>query len=198
MVLKALLALSRGIDALNERAGRFAYWLVLVAVLVSAGNAAIRYAFNMSSNAWLEIQWYLFSAVFLLCSGYALLHNQHVRIDIISGRLSRRAQAWIDILGTVFFLMPMALAILWLSWPVFVDAYTHNEVSTNAGGLIVWPARLLLPAGFLLLTLQGLSELIKRIAFVCGLIPDPAAKDEGPGAEALLAEEIRKARGDAA
>ena len=144
--MKALLALSRGIDALNERVGKLAYWLVLAAVLVSAGNAGIRYAFNMSSNAWLEIQWYLFSAVFLLCSGYALLHNQHVRIDIISGRLSRRAQAWIDILGTIFFLMPMALLILWLSWPVFVDAYTHNEVSTNAGGLIVWPARLLLPA----------------------------------------------------
>jgi len=196
--LKALLALSRGIDALNERVGKLAYWLVLAAVLVSAGNAGIRYAFNMSSNAWLEIQWYLFSAVFLLCSGYALLHNQHVRIDIISGRLSRRAQAWIDILGTIFFLMPMALLILWLSWPVFVDAYTHNEVSTNAGGLIVWPARLLLPAGFLLLTLPGASELIKRVAFVCGVISDPATRDEGPSAEALLAEEIRKARGDAA
>ena len=182
--MKALLALSRGIDALNERVGKLAYWLVLAAVLVSAGNAGIRYAFNMSSNAWLEIQWYLFSAVFLLCSGYALLHNQHVRIDIISGRLSRRAQAWIDILGTIFFLMPMALLILWLSWPVFVDAYTHNEVSTNAGGLIVWPARLLLPAGFLLLTLQGASELIMRIAFVCGAIPDPTTKDEGPSVEA--------------
>ena len=192
--MKALLALSRLIDALNEHVGRLAYWLILVAVLVSAGNATIRYAFNMSSNAWLEIQWYLFSGVFLLCAGYTLLHNQHVRIDVIAGRLSRRAQAWIDVFGTLFFLLPMALLILWLSWPVFVDAYQHNEVSTNAGGLTVWPARLLLPVGFFLLILQGLSELIKRIAFLCGLIPDPTDKDEGPSAEELLAEEIRKER----
>ncbi len=196
--MKLLLTLSRLIDALNSCVGRIACWLVLVAVLVSAGNATVRYTFNMSSNAWLEIQWYLFSAVFLLCSGYTLLHNQHVRIDIITGRFSKRVQAWIDILGAVFFLMPMALLILWLSWPVFVDAYTHKEVSTNAGGLIVWPARLLLPVGFLLLILQGVSELIKRIAFLCGAIPDPAEKDEGPSAEEQLAEEIRKSRGETA
>ena len=194
--MKALLALSRLIDGLNERVGRLSYWLVLVAVLVSAGNATIRYTFNMSSNAWLEIQWYLFSAVFLLCAGYTLLHNQHVRIDVITGRLSKRAQAAIDIFGTLFFLLPMALVILWLSWPVFVDAYTHNEVSTNAGGLILWPARLLVPLGFFLLVLQGVSEMIKRIAFLCGLIPDPTEKDEGPRAEELLAAEIRKQRGE--
>ncbi len=194
--MKALLALSRLIDGLNERVGRLSYWLVLVAVLVSAGNATIRYTFNMSSNAWLEIQWYLFSAVFLLCAGYTLLHNQHVRIDVITGRLSKRAQAGIDIFGTLFFLLPMALVILWLSWPVFVDAYTHNEVSTNAGGLILWPARLLVPLGFFLLVLQGVSEMIKRIAFLCGLIPDPTEKDEGPRAEELLAAEIRKQRGE--
>ena len=196
--MKSLLACSRLIDALNEWVGRLTYWLVLVAVLVSAGNATIRYLFNMSSNAWLEIQWYLFSAVFLFCAGYALLHNQHVRIDVVTGRLSKQAQAWIDILGTLFFLLPMALTILWLSWPVFVDAYRHNEVSTNAGGLIVWPARLMLPVGFFLLILQGLSELIKRIAFLRGLIPDPADKDVGPSAEELLAAEIRKARGEPA
>jgi len=158
----------------------------------------VRYSLNMSSNAWLEIQWYLFSFVFLFCAGYTLLHNQHVRIDVISGNLSSRGRAWIDILGTVFFLLPMAIAIMWLSWPVFLDAYRSNEVSTNAGGLLVWPGRLMLPVGFFLLVLQGLSELIKRIAFLRGLIPDPTEKDEGPTAEELLAEELRKERGEAA
>ena len=196
--MKILLALSRLIDALNEGVGRLTYWLVLVAVLVSAGNAVIRYAFNMSSNAWLEIQWYLFSAVFLFCAGYTLLHNQHIRIDVVTGRLSRRAQAWIDILGTLLFLMPMALTILWLSWPVFVDAYQRHEVSTNAGGLIIWPARLMVPIGFLLLVLQGISELIKRIAFLRGMIPDPTEKHEEPSAEELLAAEIRRQRGESA
>jgi TRAP-type mannitol/chloroaromatic compound transport system permease small subunit len=196
--LKRLLALSRLIDALNEGVGRLTYWLVLVAVLVSAGNAVIRYTFNMSSNAWLEIQWYLFSAIFLFCAGYALLHNQHVRIDVVTGRLSKRAHAWIDIFGALFFLLPMALTILWLSWPVFVDAFKHHEVSTNAGGLVIWPARLMLPVGFFLLILQGVSETIKRFAFLRGLIPDPSEKDEGPSAEELLAAEIRKERGEPA
>ena len=196
--MKKLLALSRLIDKLNEGVGHLTYWLVLVAVLVSAGNAVIRYTFNMSSNAWLEIQWYLFSAVFLFCAGYTLLHNQHIRIDVITGRLSRRAQAWIDVFGTLFFLLPMAITIMWLAWPVFVDAYQRNEVSTNAGGLIIWPARLMLPIGFLLLVLQGLSELIKRIAFLRGLIPDPSEKHEALSAEEQLAEEIRKARGEPA
>jgi TRAP-type mannitol/chloroaromatic compound transport system permease small subunit len=198
MKLKKLLAFSRLIDALNELIGRCTYWLILAAVLISAGNAVIRYTFNMSSNAWLEIQWYLFSAVFLFCAGYTLLHNQHIRIDVITGRLSKRAQAWIDIFGTLFFLLPMALTIMWLSWPVFVDAYQRNEVSTNAGGLTIWPARLMLPVGFLLLVLQGCSELIKRIAFLRGLIPDPTEKPEAPSAEEQLAEEIRKQRGEPA
>lgn len=196
--MKLLLIFSRAIDALNEHVGKLSYWLILAAVLISTGNAIIRYSLNMSSNAWLEIQWYLFSFVFLFCAGYTLLHNQHVRIDVISGRLSRRAQTWIDILGTIFFLLPMAVAIMWLSWPVFLDAYRSNEVSTNAGGLTVWPARLMLPVGFFLLVLQGLSELIKRIAFLRGLIPDPTEKDEGPTAEEMLAEELRKQRGEAA
>src|SRR3954466_16395123 len=196
--MKVLLAVSRAIDALNENIGKLTYWLILAAVLISTGNAMVRYTFNMSSNAWLEIQWYLFSFVFLFCAGYTLLHNQHVRIDILSGMLSGRGRAWIDILGTIFFLMPMAIAIMWLSWPVFVDAYQSNEVSTNAGGLLVWPGRLMLPAGFLLLVLQGLSELIKRVAFLRGLIPDPAEKDEGPTDEELLAEALRKERGEAA
>jgi TRAP-type mannitol/chloroaromatic compound transport system permease small subunit len=190
--------LSGLIDALNERVGKLVYWLILAAVLVSTGNAIVRYSFNVSSNAWLEIQWYLFSAVFLFCAGYTLLHNQHVRIDVITGHLSKRVQTWIDILGTLFFLLPMAIAIMWMSWPVFVDAYQSDEVSANAGGLPVWPGRLMLPVGFLLLVLQGLSELIKRIAFLRGLIPDPSEKDAGPTAEELLAADLRRERGEAA
>ena len=193
-----LLKVSGLIDALNERVGRLSYWLILIMVLVSAGNAGVRYAFDRSSNAWLEIQWYLFSAVFLLGAGYTLLHNQHVRIDVISGRLSKRARAWIDVLGTLFFLLPMAIAIMWMSWPVFVQSFQLHEESSNAGGLIVWPARLLVPVGFFLLILQGISELIKRIAFLRGLIPDPTEKDEGPSAEEQLAEALRKERGEAA
>jgi len=196
--MRFLVSISRFIDAVNERVGRVIYWLILVAVLVSAGNALVRYAFNRSSNAWLEIQWYLFSAVFLFCAGYTLLHNQHVRIDVIAGNLSKRAQAWIDVIGTSLFLLPMAVTIMWLSWPVFVDAYRSNEISTNAGGLTVWPARLMVPVGFFLLVMQGVSELIKRIAFLRGLIPDPTEKDEGPSLEEQLAEELRKQRGESA
>ena len=197
-MMKLLLGLSRAIDALNEQIGKLTYWLILAAVLISASNAIVRYTLNRSSNAWLEIQWYLFSFVFLFCAGYTLLHNQHVRIDVISGMLSKRAQAWIDILGTVFFLLPMAIAIMWLSWPVFLDAYRSNEISTNAGGLTVWPGRLMLPVGFFLLVLQGFSELIKRVGFLLGLIPDPTDKDEGPTPEELLAEELRRQRGETA
>jgi len=193
-----LLRISGLIDALNERVGHLSYWLILVAVLVSSGNAVMRYAFDSSSNAWLEIQWYLFSAVFLFCAGYTLLHNQHVRIDVISSHLSKRGRAWIDILGTLFFLLPMAIAIMWMSWPVFVQAWELNEISTNAGGLTVWPARLMLPVGFFLLILQGFSELIKRVAFLRGLIPDPTDKDEGPSLEEQLAEALRKERGETA
>lgn len=193
--MQALLRLSRLIDALTERVGRAARWLILLTALISAGNATTRYALNASSNAWLEVQWYLFAAVFLLCAGYALRHNQHVRIDVIASRLSRRAQAWIEIFGTVFFLLPMALLILALSWPVFVDSWRSGEVSTNANGLVLWPARLLVPAGFALLVLQGIAELIKRIAFLRGLIPDPAGRPEGAGRE--IAEAILKSRDEA-
>ncbi|MGZ5105914.1 MAG: TRAP transporter small permease subunit [Usitatibacter sp.] len=183
--------MSRLVDAVNERIGRSVYWLVLVAVLVSAGNAIIRKVFNMSSNAWLELQWYLFSAIFLLCAGYTLLHNGHVRIDVIAGKLSPKAQAWIDILGTVFFLLPMALMLTWMSWPYFVHSFQNKEISGSAGGLIFWPARLLLPVGFGLLALQGLSELVKRIAFVAGKGPDPIPRHD-LNAEAELVEEIRR------
>jgi TRAP-type mannitol/chloroaromatic compound transport system permease small subunit len=169
-----LLRLSRAIDALNDSVGRVVYWAVLAAVLVSAVNASMRYAFDVSSNAWLELQWYLFSAVFLLCAGYTLGRNEHVRIDIVAGRLSRRTQAWIDLLGGLVFLLPMSLIIMYLSWPVFIESYMRHEYSSDAGGLLRWPARLLVPVGFFLLSLQGISEVIKRIAFLRGLIPEPA------------------------
>ncbi|HZP87648.1 MAG TPA: TRAP transporter small permease subunit [Burkholderiales bacterium] len=174
--MKLLLSLSHLIDAINERVGRIVLWCVLLTVLVSSGNAMSRYLFAQSSNAWLELQWYLFAAIFLLCSGYTLLHNEHIRIDVVAGRLSRRTQAWIDIFGTIFFLLPLALFIMRLSWPIFINAWTSGETSSNAGGLLRWPARLLIPIGFLLLSLQGISELIKRIAFLRGLIPDPGEK----------------------
>ena len=196
--MKPLLAFSQFIDKVTDHIGRLVYWLVLVAVLVSSGNATIRYVANLSSNAWLELQWYLFSAIFLLCSGYALLHHSHVKIDVLYSRLSKNTQVWIDIFGIIFFLLPMATIIMVLSWPVFVDTYQHHEVSTNAGGLIIWPARLLVPVGFFLLIVQALSELIKRFAFLRGLIADPTEKHEGPTAEEQIAEEIRKHRGEAA
>jgi TRAP-type mannitol/chloroaromatic compound transport system permease small subunit len=190
--MQVLLKFSKLIDRANEHVGRSVYWLVLVAVLVSAANAIVRKLFNMSSNAFLELQWYLFSAIFLFCAGYALLHNAHVRIDVVTGRLSPKAQAWIDIFGTVFFLLPMALIFIWLSWPVFVRTYTHGEISTNAGGLLIWPARLMVPIGFALLALQGLSELIKRVGFVMGVAPDPITRHDGHAAEKELVEQIKK------
>ena len=193
-----LLRISRFIDALNERVGKSVYWLVLAMVLISAVNAIVRKVFNYSSNAFLEAQWYLFSAVFLLGAGYTLLRNEHVRIDVIAGRLSPRAQAWIDIFGTVFFLFPMAILIMRLSWPYFYHSFVDGEVSGSAGGLILWPARVLIPVGFALLVLQGTSELVKRIAFVAGKGPDPVKRHDPHAAEAELAEEIRKIAEDKA
>ena len=179
-MMKILLTISQAIDALNERVGRTVFWLVLVMALVSAANALARYLFNLSSNAWLELQWYLFAAVFLLCAGYTLLHNEHIRIDVVSSRLSRRTQLWIDIFGTLLFLLPVSIFIMVLSWPVFTNAWFSNEMSGNAGGLIRWPARLLVPAGFLLLSLQGISELIKRVAVLKGSLPDHLEKPPAP------------------
>jgi TRAP-type mannitol/chloroaromatic compound transport system permease small subunit len=194
--LNLLLSLSRIIDSTTERIGRTIYWLVLAAVLISAANAVVRKTLNVSSNAFLEIQWYLFSAIFLFCAGYTLLRNEHVRIDVISHRVSKRAQTWIDIIGTLFFLFPMAFLIMWLAWPVFVEAWQRNEISTNAGGLVIWPARLMVPVGFLLLIVQGASELIKRIAFLRGLIPDPTEKPHEKSLEEQLAEQIVRERGE--
>ncbi|MEI7613245.1 MAG: TRAP transporter small permease subunit [Betaproteobacteria bacterium] len=195
--MNALLKLSRQIDALTERIGKAALWLVLIVVLISSANAVMRYTINYSSNAFLEIQWYLFGLIFLSCSGYTLMRNEHVRIDLLSGRLSKRGQTWIDIFGIVFFLMPMAIAIMALSWPVFIHAIESNEMSNSAGGLIVWPARLMIPAGFLLLILQGLSELIKRIGFLQGLCPDPTAKRNALTPEEELALAIKAQKGEA-
>jgi len=178
-----LLAISRLIDRLNEWVGKIVYWLILAAVLVSAGNAIIRYTFDRSSNAWLELQWYLFSAVFILCAGYTLLRNEHIRIDIIAGRLSKRTQTWIDIVGGLVALLPMTLIIMALSWPIFTDSFGRGEMSLNAGGLIQWPFKLLVPVGFFLLALQAISEIIKRIAFLRGLIPDPSEKQQAHGAD---------------
>ncbi|HEX9451699.1 MAG TPA: TRAP transporter small permease subunit [Burkholderiales bacterium] len=191
-MMKILLTISRAIDALNERIGRTVIWLVLVMVLVSSANALIRYLFNQSSNAWLELQWYLFAAVFLLCAGYTLLHNEHIRIDVLSSRLSARGRLWIDVVGTLLFLLPVSFFIVWLSWPVFVNAWVSNEMSSNAGGLVRWPARLLVPTGFLLLSLQGVSELIKRIAALMGLIPDPIGRPAVPLAVPGAGEEASR------
>ncbi len=174
--MSAALLFSKKIDALNAAVGRYVGWLVLVAVLVSAGNATVRYIFNVSSNAWLELQWYLFSAVFLLCAGYTWLRNEHIRIDIVVGRFTKRTQCWVDIFGTLFFLFPMAILILYLSFPVVWDSFHINEMSGNAGGLLRWPVKILLPVGFILLILQGFSELIKRIAYLAGLTDEPGEK----------------------
>jgi TRAP-type mannitol/chloroaromatic compound transport system permease small subunit len=172
--MNILLAFSSLIDAVNERIGRIIAWLVVIAVLVSAGAAAVRYGLGMGSNAWLELQWYLFSAIFLLGAGYTLKRNGHVRIDVLAARLTPRARAWIDLAGGLLFLMPLALMMLWLSWPMFMLSYISGEISADAGGLIRWPVKLLIPAGFALLALQGVSEIIKRAAFLRGLIRDPA------------------------
>jgi len=168
--MNALLSIARLIDALTERIGRLAIWLVLVATLISAGNALARYALGESSNAWLEIQWYLFGAVFLLTAGYTLKHNGHVRIDIFYGRLGAKGQAWIDLIGGLLFLLPMAGLLAWLAWPMFMDAWTSHEMSPDAGGLVRWPVKLLLPLGFGLLALQGVAEIIKRIGVLTGAL----------------------------
>lgn len=192
--MQGLLKFSRLVDDLNERVGRATIWLILVVVVISAGNAVSRFSLNLSSNAMLEIQWYLFSAIFLFCSGYVLKKNEHIRIDVVTGRFSDRVQNWIDVFGIIVFLLPMALMIAWLSWPVFMNAFHSGELSPSPGGLIRWPVRLMVPIGFALLILQAVSELIKRIAFLNGAGPNPLAKAGGPSAEEELAEAIRKAK----
>jgi TRAP-type mannitol/chloroaromatic compound transport system permease small subunit len=189
--------LSRFIDAMTERVGKSAMWLLLFAVLISTVNAIVRKAFNYSSNGLLEIQWYLFGAAFLLGASYTLLHNEHVRIDVVAGKFTKRTQTWIEVFGTLFFLMPLCAMVLWISIPWAMNSVTSQEMSVNAGGLILWPAKVMIPIGFVLLAFQAFSELIKRLAFLQGLIPDPTEKHEFPTAEENLIEEIKKLRGEA-
>ena len=177
---------------LNALVGKWVIWLILASTVISAINAIVRKAFNTSSNAYLEVQWYLFAGAFLLAAGYTLLHGEHVKIDVISSRLSKRKQIWIDILGFAFFLAPVCLVILYHGIPFFLQGLRSGEVSSNAGGLIRWPVYILIPLGFGLLLLQGISEFIKRIAFLKGLIPDPTLKVLAKTPEEELAEEIRR------
>ena len=190
--MQALLSFSRGIDWLNERVGRAVIWLILASTVISGLNAVVRKAFNYSSNGFLEVQWYLFAAAFLLAAGYTLLHREHVRVDVVSSRFSKRTQIWLDVVGFTFFLTPVCLTVLWFAFPFFLQGYKSGEMSSNAGGLIRWPVYLLIPVGFSLLLAQGLSELIKRLAFLQGLIEDPTTKKVAKTAEEELAEEIRR------
>ena len=192
--MHSLLRLSRVIDWINERVGRAVMWLVLVAVVISAGNALVRKLFNTSSNALLEIQWYLFAAIFMLAAGYTFLRNEHVRIDILTSRLSPRGQNIVDVIGIVFFLLPMAGLILWLSWPIVMTSLASGEMSQNSGGLIRWPVKMMLPLGLGLLVLQAFSELVKRIAFLAGHGPDPLQKKSSGAATADLVAAIKAQR----
>ena len=189
--MQALLRLSRAIDWLNSQVGKYVLWLILASTVISGINAVVRKVFNYSSNAFLEVQWYLFAAAFLLAAGYTLLQGEHVKVDVVSSRLSKRAQIWIDILGFALFLTPVCLAVLWYGVPFFMQGYQSNEMSSNAGGLIRWPVYAMIPLGFTLLLLQGWSELIKRIAFLTGDGPDPTVKPGEKSAEEELAEVLR-------
>lgn len=190
--MSALLKLSGLIDRINLLVGKLTMWLVLGAVLISAGNAIVRKVFNMSSNALLEIQWYLFAGVFMLGVGYTLLHNAHVRIDFISSRLSKRTNAIIDVLGIIAFIIPLSLILINLSWPLFYKAYVSGEMSQNAGGLVRWPVYLLMPVGFSILLVQSVSELIKRVAFLAGHRSEPFTFNEEKSEEQKLAEELAR------
>lgn len=190
--MSLLLKLSRLVDGLSDLIGKLAMWMILAATLISAGNAIIRKTLGTSSNAWLEIQWYLFAAVFMLGGGYAFLRNAHVRIDFISSKFSDRARNWIDVGGIIIFLLPLCYLMIAEGWPLFVNAWTSGEMSSNSGGLIRWPVYAFIPLGFALLLLQGLSELVKRFAFLSGHGPDPLSHT-GPSETELLAKEIAEA-----
>jgi TRAP-type mannitol/chloroaromatic compound transport system permease small subunit len=190
--MRGLLKFSNGVDWLNAQVGKWVIWLILGSTVISAINALVRKIFNTSSNAYLEVQWYLFAGAFLLAAGYTLLNNEHVKIDVVSSHLSKRKQIWIDVIGFTFFLMPMCMIILWFGTPFFLQGFRSGEMSSNAGGLVRWPVYALMPIGFGLLMLQGLSELVKRIAFLRGLIPDPTIKKVAKTPEEELAEELRR------
>ena len=196
--MQALLRLSRGIDGLNAWVGKYVIWLILAATVISGVNAVVRKVLHTSSNAFLEVQWYFFAASFLLAAGYTLLEKEHVKVDVINARLSLRTRVWIDVLGFALFLTPMCGLVLYYGVPFFLQAWNTGEMSSNAGGLIRWPVYLMMPLGFGLLLLQGLSELIKRIAFLMGLIDDPTVKILEKTPEEELAEVIRKAEEEAA
>ena len=174
--MSGLLALSRGIDRVNTTIGRAVSWLILLAVLVSAGNAIVRKVFNTSSNMWLELHWYLYGAAFLGAAAYTLLENEHIRIDLVYGMWPRKVQHWIDLIGSLLFLMPFVILMIYFLYPWTVRSIERGEVSSSAGGLILWPAKAMLLAGFILLFFQGISEVIKKIAVMRGLIPDPHAQ----------------------
>jgi TRAP-type mannitol/chloroaromatic compound transport system permease small subunit len=178
--LQALLAFSRVIDAINFRIGKWLAWALFAAILISAGNAIVRKLFDMSSNTWLELQWILFSVVFLLCSPWTLLNNEHIRIDILNNMLPKPVRNWIEVGGHLFFLLPFTIVMMITGWPFFVASFRINEQSSNAGGLAQWPAKFLVPACFFLLFFQGISELIKRIAVMRGLIDDPHERAHDP------------------
>ena len=190
--MQVLLSISKLIDRCSTMLGSLMKWLILASVVISCVNAIARKVFDVGSNAFLEIQWFLFATSFLLAAGYTLLNNEHVRIDVISGRFSKRGQMWIDVMGFTLFLIPVCVAIIGLSMPVFLMAYQSGEVSANAGGLILWPIYMMLPLGFALLLLQAVSELIKRVAFLKGLIADPTLKVGEKSSEEELAEAIRQ------
>jgi TRAP-type mannitol/chloroaromatic compound transport system permease small subunit len=190
--MSGLLKLSRAIDWLSAQVGRWVIWLILGSTLISGINALVRKIFNVSSNAYLEVQWYLFAAAFLLAAGYTLLNGEHVKIDVVSSHLTKRKQIWIDVIGFTLFLLPMCAVVLWFGTPFFLQGFRSGEMSSNAGGLVRWPVYLMMPLGFGLLFLQGVSELIKRIAFLAGLIPDPTEKKQAKSAEEELAEELRR------
>lgn len=197
--MQGLLKLSRAIDWLNAQVGKYAIWLILAATVISALNAIVRKVFNTSSNAFLEVQWYLFAWSFLVAAGLTLLQREHVRIDVLNSRLSKRTQVWIDIVGFALFLTPLCITVLWLSMPVVIQMYQSGEMSGNSGGLIRWPVWAALPVGFVLLMLQGWSELIKRIAFLRGQGPDPMGRLTDKTAEDELIEALRRqAEADAA
>lgn len=178
--MKSLLRFSAAVDSTTAFIGRSVSWLILAAVFVSAGNAVIRKVFDASSNAWLELQWYLYGAVFLLAAAYTLQRNEHVRIDILTSGLAKKTRDWIDLLGHIFFLMPFCLLMVYLGWPFFMNSFQNNETSLNASGLTIWPAKGLILAGFILLTAQALSEIIKRIAVLQGRIVDPNVEEQLP------------------
>ena len=190
--MNMLLRFSRAIDWLNTQIGKYVIWLILASTVISGVNAVVRKVFNMSSNAYLEVQWYLFAASFMIAAGYTLLNQEHVKIDVVYSRWSKRTQIWIDIIGFVFFLTPICLAILWYGIPFFLQGYRSGEMSSNSGGLIRWPVYAMIPLGFTLLMLQGWSELIKRFAFLQGRIEDPTGKRDEKTAEEELAESIRR------